>query len=344
MPGCSRAATTSEPPCRAPRRPPSARPWRGRSAAGSAPTGPSSRPSSRSSPSRAIRSPRSTCRSGASSASSAGIALGSSSSDVGGANALTVALLIGAGLIAGLLIRIGGEPNSQVAVSALLVLAVATGAGAFGLERLWETAIGAAVTVVLAPFLWPPDPVHELERRLAAVATRVADDIALTVALVGAPADAAARHLADVVEHTREATRLVDALGTAGRGCASTRAGATPRSACGGSCRASASPATWRTARADWRATSPGWPRARTWRTPGRRRRSRPRPPARRCVATVRAALADAPTGGDRLRAEAALDRWRDLDTSAVAVVLRRDLRTLLEDAIPVAAAAARVP
>ena len=61
-------------------------------------------------------------------------------------------------------------------------------------------------------------------------------------------------------------------------------------------------------------------------------------------VATVRAALADAPAGGDRLRAEAALDRWRDLDTSAVAVVLRRDLRTLLEDAIPVGAAAAPVP
>ena len=147
-----------------------------------------------------------------------GIALGIVVADVGGANAVTVALLIGAGLIAGLLIRIGGEPNSQVAVSALLVLAVATGAGAFGLERLWETAIGAAVTVILAPFLWPPDPVRELERRLAAVAGRVADDIALTLALVGASADAAAGHLEDVVEHTREATRLVDALGTAGRG------------------------------------------------------------------------------------------------------------------------------
>ena len=55
-----------------------------------------------------------------------GIALGIVVADVGGANAVTVALLIGAGLIAGLLIRIGGEPNSQVAVSALLVLAVAT--------------------------------------------------------------------------------------------------------------------------------------------------------------------------------------------------------------------------
>ena len=273
-----------------------------------------------------------------------GIALGIIVSDVGGANALTVALLIGAGLIAGLLIRIGGEPNSQVAVSALLVLAVATGAGAFGLERLWETAIGAAVTVVLAPFLWPPDPVRELERRLAAVATRVSDDIALTVALVGAPADAAARHLADVVEHTREATRLVDALGTAGRGlrlnprrrdAAERLRRLVPRVRIAGDVahgsRRLARDVAGLAARED---LADAWEAA-----------AIPAQAAGEAVrATVRAALADAPTGGDRLRAEAALDRWRDLDTSAVAVVLRRDLRTLLEDAIPVAAAAARVP
>ena len=274
-----------------------------------------------------------------------GIALGIVVADVGGANAVTVALLIGAGLIAGLLIRIGGEPNSQVAVSALLVLAVATGAGAFGLERLWETAIGAAVTVVLAPFLWPPDPVRELERRLAARRRprgrrHRADPRARRRA--GRRRGGATCRTSSSTRARRPGSSMRSAPPAAA--CASTPAAAELPSAWSGSRRGCGSRATSRTGRAAWRVTSRAWPRARTSPTPGRRPPSRRRPPARPWSRPFARPSPTPPTGGDRLRAEAALDRWRDLDTSAVAVVLRRDLRTLLEDAIPVGAAAARVP
>jgi len=264
-----------------------------------------------------------------------GVGLGIVLADVAGTNAVSVGALVAVGLLAGLLVRIGGEPNSQIAVSALLVLAVTGSVGEFGLERLWETAVGAAVTIVLAPLLWPPHPVRELERRLDALASRVADDLALTLALVGAQADAAARHLDDVVGHTREATRLVDALGTVERGLRLNprRRGDAPRF---GAVRArvlraaDAAHGSRRLARdvADLAARpdlAEPWAAAAV--------------PAQVAgegvVATVRAALAGSPAEADAGRAVASLDAWKAASTDPVGVLLRRDLRTVLDDMRP---------
>src|SRR5689334_11392417 len=63
---------------------------------------------------------------------------------------LAVALLVG-------VVRIGDVLNTQVAVSALLVFSSADTAD-YAVTRLWETGLGTAVTLVLAPFLFPANP------------------------------------------------------------------------------------------------------------------------------------------------------------------------------------------
>ncbi|WP_329376166.1 FUSC family protein [Streptomyces sp. NBC_01351] len=69
--------------------------------------------------------------------------------------ALTLVVAIGLGI--GMVLRAGGGLNIQVAASSLLVFA-STSPDAYALHRAWETAEGAAVTILLAPLLWPPDP------------------------------------------------------------------------------------------------------------------------------------------------------------------------------------------
>ena len=48
----------------------------------------------------------------------------------------------------------------------------------YALERIWETGVGSAVTLVVAAFVLPPDPLGDAERRLAATAGALADDLA----------------------------------------------------------------------------------------------------------------------------------------------------------------------
>lgn len=112
----------------------------------------------------------------------------------------TLALVVALGLGVGMVLRAGGGLNIQVAASSLLVFAN-TSPDAYALHRVWETAEGAAVTILLAPLLWPPDP----HRILAAVADdcRARLTGALTgtaVALAAGPA-AALDNLARVNAH-----------------------------------------------------------------------------------------------------------------------------------------------
>ncbi|MGH9270568.1 MAG: FUSC family protein [Ilumatobacteraceae bacterium] len=76
-------------------------------------------------------------------------------------------LLLAVSLVVGMVLRVGGALNVQVAVSAFIVFAVQAATGSdIAWTRLWETVVGAAVTVVLAPLLFPPNPVRLIERRL----------------------------------------------------------------------------------------------------------------------------------------------------------------------------------
>lgn len=87
-----------------------------------------------------------------------------------------VAIVLLGGLLIGMLLRIGGALNVQVAISALLVVALGDPPG-FAWERIWQTCLGAIVTVVLAPLLLPPNPARALRRRLESVATDLAAEI-----------------------------------------------------------------------------------------------------------------------------------------------------------------------
>ena len=86
----------------------------------------------------------------------------------------------------GAFLRTGPELNTQIAISALLVVIVTRNADAYAVERIWETGVGSVVSLAVAAFVLPPDPLAESERRLAETAALAAD-------LAGAGRDAHAR-------------------------------------------------------------------------------------------------------------------------------------------------------
>ena len=84
-----------------------------------------------------------------------------------------VALTLTVALALGIVLRAGGSMNIQIALSALLVLA-STAPESYAVNRLWETGVGAVVTAVLAPLMFPTDPVRAFRRELQAVAQECA--------------------------------------------------------------------------------------------------------------------------------------------------------------------------
>ncbi|MFJ8011391.1 aromatic acid exporter family protein [Streptomyces sp. NPDC096339] len=133
----------------------------------------------------------------------AGVLIGLAVLNVLRPSTATLALVVALGLGVGMVLRAGGGLNIQVAASSLLVFAN-TSPDAYGLHRVWETVVGAVVTVLLAPLLWPPAP-----HRVLAV---LAEDcrMHLTRALTGTTAAlaagaAAARDNLDLVDAHVEA-------------------------------------------------------------------------------------------------------------------------------------------
>jgi uncharacterized membrane protein YgaE (UPF0421/DUF939 family) len=76
-----------------------------------------------------------------------------------------------------------------------------------GIARVWETAIGAAITIPVAALVWPPDPVRELRHRLARQRQALAVDFAAVADDLATGSGAAARSLDDVREHSIDAIR-----------------------------------------------------------------------------------------------------------------------------------------
>src|SRR6185312_14950379 len=118
----------------------------------------------------------------------------------------------------GILLRVGDRPNIQVAVSALFLVALGrTGAVHAGVARLWETAIGAVVTLVVAVLLWPPDPVRELRQRLDRLRQALAVDLALVADSMAFGGTALPERMDDIRAHSVDAVREVLALEQARR-------------------------------------------------------------------------------------------------------------------------------
>ncbi len=97
--------------------------------------------------------------------------------EVLGVHLWTVALLILLALAVGNLLRLGRQVN-QVAISAVLVLALGTG---YGSVRIVDTMLGATVGVLVNALLAPPTHVQAAAAQVA----RVAEDIGLLLTDIG---------------------------------------------------------------------------------------------------------------------------------------------------------------
>lgn len=102
---------------------------------------------------------------------------------------LALALVLALGLAVSVLLGSDGALNVQVALSALLVFANAD-PDHYAVGRLWETAVGAGVTLVLAPLLYPSNPVTALEQQLRELEQRLSGVLRTAESSAGQPPDA----------------------------------------------------------------------------------------------------------------------------------------------------------
>jgi len=126
-----------------------------------------------------------------------------------------VAALIFVALVLGTRVKVGPDTNVQIAISALLLLAI--GAVNWGITRLWETALGGVVAVVVAGLFWPPNPVRHLRKEIESTRRRFkADLVAIYDLLVrsGARPDPAST-LDKVRANQESADSLVSQVGQA---------------------------------------------------------------------------------------------------------------------------------
>ncbi|WP_406438534.1 FUSC family protein [Streptomyces sp. NBC_00631] len=116
----------------------------------------------------------------------AGVALGVTVVTLFRPSTLVLAVVTGLALLCGTVISSGTALNVQVAVSSLLVFANPS-PDAYGFARLWENALGGAVTAVLAPLLWPRDPRREAEALARECAAGLAEGLVRTTEAIGVP-------------------------------------------------------------------------------------------------------------------------------------------------------------
>lgn len=122
------------------------------------------------------------------------------------------------GLLAGVPLRVGDRPNIQGAVSALFLVGLGrSGALNAGVARLWETALGAGVTLLVAVLVWPPHPVAELQRRLDRLRQELAADLAAIMDDLATGSGAVHARMEDVRTHSLDAVREAMQLDAARR-------------------------------------------------------------------------------------------------------------------------------
>jgi uncharacterized membrane protein YgaE (UPF0421/DUF939 family) len=127
-----------------------------------------------------------------------------------------VALVLFVGTIGSVLLRVGGRPNLEVPIAGLFMLGVATAtAGRFGVQRIWETAIGGAVAILVSAFLWPPDPVRELRRQLDRLRRALVEDLARIAADLATGTAETAEQMETVRANSLDAVRDVFELASA---------------------------------------------------------------------------------------------------------------------------------
>jgi Aromatic acid exporter family member 1 len=115
-----------------------------------------------------------------------GICIGIATARWLGSSAYAVALMLAVGLFGGIVLRKGTTLNIQMGISGLLVFANPDPTS-YALARLWETAVGAGVTVVLSAVLLPPNPRRRFLAQLDDVAAQITTQLSHCAALLGTP-------------------------------------------------------------------------------------------------------------------------------------------------------------
>jgi uncharacterized membrane protein YccC len=100
-----------------------------------------------------------------------------------------VTMVIVTSLVLGLFIRSPNESVSHItAVVALIVLLLGPSAATtYGIERIWETFLGAGIAVVIAIVLWPPDPIRGVRALVEDLARDALQDLDAVANLPGRP-------------------------------------------------------------------------------------------------------------------------------------------------------------
>ncbi len=139
-----------------------------------------------------------------------GVGLGVLVIRVFGLNLLSVVVVLVVGLLCGVVLRFGPVLNIQVALTGLLVF-TNTDPDVYGITRLWETLIGAGVTVVLSPFLFPPDATKQYRTEFRRVSRLLGEHTAQAALLVE---DGARNHevLLDLLRDARNTDDSANAL------------------------------------------------------------------------------------------------------------------------------------
>ncbi|MGY5009555.1 FUSC family protein [Streptomyces sp. 900105755] len=125
----------------------------------------------------------------------AGVAIGVTVVSLFRPSTLVLAVVIGLALLCGTVVSSGTALNVQVAVTSLLVFANPS-PESYGFARLWENALGGAVTAVLAPLLWPPNPRREAAALARGCADGLTEGLVRTARAIGSPDAARANRVA----------------------------------------------------------------------------------------------------------------------------------------------------
>jgi uncharacterized membrane protein YgaE (UPF0421/DUF939 family) len=148
----------------------------------------------------------------------AGVGIGLALTHVAVGSTWRVAIALIVATLVGIVLKVGDRPNLEVPIAALFLIGFASAnVSQLGVQRIWETAIGAVVAVVVSAVLWPPDPIRELERRLHRLRQQLAADLAAIADDLATGSGATAQQLDDLREHSLDAVRDVFELAPARR-------------------------------------------------------------------------------------------------------------------------------
>jgi uncharacterized membrane protein YccC len=148
----------------------------------------------------------------------AGVGIGIGLTHLGASSTEKVAIALLAATLVGIVLKVGDRPNLEVPIAALFLIGFASAnVSQLGIQRIWETGIGALVAIVVSTALWPPDPIRELERRLDRLRQQLAADFATIADDLATGSGATSDQLDDLREHSLDAVRDVFALEPARR-------------------------------------------------------------------------------------------------------------------------------